>query len=380
MVSRLEIVVGKWLAWTGFGMVSAIGATVVGIAVGTVPPGPWVLCIPMVPALTVAFGLWLVRRSPDVMAGTTISLRVIPAALSTAALASWFALQMELDWLAAALPMGGILMGAGALFDESLPLLLLALGSSSLATVALLAATARDLEQAAPALSPLNRSVRGWVGLHLRAALLWHFTLTGSLIWGIASSTSAAQVPASAGPLAAGAVLFGLTLLNWAAPGAPNPRRPTWSPARTVLAAIGIGLCLALAPGLSLGSNGAYIGRLLDAQNATWAGPIVWGVAMLGQEAFFRGLVLRNYGVLGAILGSVLIATPTEPLMGLAIAAPLTLLVQRSGQWWPVLIANLVWALVGDLAVLPPLAAAIVLVGATAFLAQRPTGEASPAA
>ncbi|MER2507888.1 MAG: hypothetical protein ABTQ27_03915, partial [Amaricoccus sp.] len=81
-VTREEIVLGKWLAWAGYGVFAAMSAATVSIALGRVEPGWWLFPLPTVAMGSVALALYLVRHTTDVVSGAATSLRVLPALLT----------------------------------------------------------------------------------------------------------------------------------------------------------------------------------------------------------------------------------------------------------------------------------------------------------
>jgi ABC-type Na+ efflux pump permease subunit len=142
-ITAIELVVGKWLAWTAFGGGAAIVASVVAVALGRQDAGWWMLATPMVSAGTVALGLWLVRQANDVVGGATVALRVLPAALIAAGIVSWL-IGDQAPLLGAAIPLGGALIAAGAFWTGPVPVLVAVL-STGLFSAALIRRTAQDL-------------------------------------------------------------------------------------------------------------------------------------------------------------------------------------------------------------------------------------------
>ena len=111
-ITRMELVTGKWLAWAAYGATAASFATLLSLCVGTTVPGWWVLPLPLVPATTVALGLFMVRHATDRVSGATISLRMLPAVLSILAITAYF-IGDYAPLLGAAVPLGGALITIG---------------------------------------------------------------------------------------------------------------------------------------------------------------------------------------------------------------------------------------------------------------------------
>ena len=170
-LSRAEIVVGKWLAWSGFGAFTALSAALLATAFGRIEPGPWLVALPFVPAVAVAIGLYLVRRDARLVAGATVSLRVIPAVLSVTGVISWVLGFMVSPVVGAAIPVGGVLVAAGGVWHATTPIIV-ALFSTTLATIALLKWSTEDLNRL-PAAMTDDVTIRSVVPILLVAFLLW---------------------------------------------------------------------------------------------------------------------------------------------------------------------------------------------------------------
>lgn len=315
-VTRLEIVLGKWLAWTGFGAVAAVLAGLAAVVAGTQPAGPWLLALPLVPGLLVALGLWLVRRTEDVIAGTSVTLRVLPAVLAGLGLAAWIASGVH-PLLGAAVPLGGALLAAGDLWDGAWAPTLVALASSVLATGLLLAGTARDLEQDVASdpshrVRPIHAVPDG-----LMALATWWTLVPGPVLWGwagnpahTASLTVERGLTAGAGMLGALAVVRWLRLLDPAA--IPRLGRPGW---RGLAAGVGLAACVWL-PSPAVAHP--WLAAAADRMHAGLVPP-PWLVlpVVLAQEVWFRGLMHTRAGAVATALAWTAAVAPFDPLAGL---------------------------------------------------------------
>jgi hypothetical protein len=374
-ISREEIVAGKWLAWTGYGAVASMLAALVAIYGGAVPAGLWLLPLPVVPAATVALGLFLVRRARDVVAGATISLRVLPAALMTLGIAAWF-LGRTHPLLGACVPLGGALLAAGDAWPGIAPPLVATL-VTALGAWVLLAFTARDLDDDLGSESH-GSPRRELLVLATIALAAWWSPVLGPLLWGVAgNSTLTGSLSPATGALAGGVCLTLLGGLRVFRNGLEDASmgRPTGAPSivlasATILGASTAGFA-ALPPIEALGGTQARMAAALDAD----ALGIIFAVA-LGQEWVFRGLVQRAVGPLPALAAFVLIVTPHDPLYGIVLGLPLTLLTAATRSVWPAVVARcLALSLGGMLAGLPAGLALGASLVASAFVwqASRPS-------
>lgn len=308
-VTRFEIVAGKWLAWSGFGTLVALAAAAGAVFWGKQDAGPWIAALPFVPAVTVALGLYLVRRTDDVVAGTSVSLRVLPAVLGGATVLS-LALATRSDVLAAALPLGGVMLATGDLWNSSVPLTALACVSSGLTTGFLLWATARDLEEEGSA----RREEPRWLAPirdGLGTTLTWWTVLAGAVLWGWAGNTAAtAALPAEDGLWAGTALLLVLTLVAGARRSPTELGRVRWT------ALVG-GVLFAGAtflpsphfanPWLTESARRLHLGHDLGFDML----PL-----LILQEIWFRGFLQKGGWVLGALIWTLVVA-PLDPLVGL---------------------------------------------------------------
>lgn len=314
-VTRLEIVTGKWLAWTAFGTAGALIASVAAILSGRTAAGSWLLAMPVVPALTVALGLWLVRRTEDVVAGTSVSLRVMPAVLGVSGLMAWI-LSSVTDVGAALIPLGGALMVAGDLWQGEAVPTALALSTSGLTTGLLLVLTARDLEERPAARS--SRGVNPWAAVPdaLLIGGLWASMVPGPVLWGWAGNPDMTALLTADRGLIAGAAMLGVMALvravREASPdGLPTVGRPTWE-------AVVAGLALYVAwwvpawtfdnPWMAEASTRMTLGLYPT------GGAVL--LVVLAQEVWFRGWLQRRAGWWASALAWTVAIAPLNPLAG----------------------------------------------------------------
>lgn len=345
-VSRAEIVAGKCLAWASFGGGFALLATLATLFLGRQPPGWWVLPVPLVSLGTVALGFWLVRRANDVIGGTTVAIRVLPAALTILGLAAWW-IGLSSPLLGAAVPLGGALVAAGAIWPGPAPALVSTASTLALVAVALQGA-ARDLDAGERAqddrglLAALTTTGMAWAG--------WWAAILGALVWTIAGAPERTALFTTAQGWSGGAAVLGLlVLVKWGraldpsrALGTHRSSAAAWPLA--VLAGPVFALALALpdAP-VTLAEQAAArlhapfaSGTALDLSTAT-----AFLAAAVAQELLFRGWLRRQIGSVGATVAATLVLFPLAPLQGLAANGLLAALVERSGgSVWPAVLAR----------------------------------------
>lgn len=248
-ITSLELVVGKWFAWTMFGGGAALLASLVAIGLGHQEPGWWMIAAPMVSAGTVALGLWLVRRANDVVGGATVALRVLPAALIAAGILSWMIGDAH-PWLGAAVPLGGALIAAGSFWPGPVGPLI-AVFSTALTTAALLFLTARDL--ADPERPEERTGTATTAASLLMAAFSWWGLLTGPLIWAVGGNKELVEtLTPAAGARGAAYALLLLVVVQAGRSVRPLQALQLWAP-RSKTAALG--WLAALAGALVLGHS-----------------------------------------------------------------------------------------------------------------------------
>lgn len=330
-VTRLEIVLGKWLAWGGFGVVACFAATAISVAFGRQELGPWALAAPLVPLGTVASGLYLVRRSTDVVGGATIAIRVLPAALAGLGILSWALGELVSPWAGAAIPIGGALIASGDIWPVA-PTLLGAATTAAL-TAAALVATARDLEVDGATSSSAGRTFIA-ASAAVGAVAWWVATMTPAL-WTAAGNPHVGEDMGPERSALAGVFTFGTLAL--VALGRPDAAPVPWvrSAPRAVLAALGGGALLAVSPsGADVWTSptlGEIAHRMASATNAAAMSPWQALPLLLVTELWFRGVVRERAGRVLSVAVWVLSTAPLDPLGGLCTGAVLLAAAETGG-------------------------------------------------
>lgn len=315
-VTRLEVVLGKWLGWSAFGTIGALTASVAAVVSERAALGSWVLAMPVVPALTVALGLWLVRRTEDVVAGTSVSLRVMPAVLGGAGLLSWILASFD-DVAAALVPLGGALMVAGGIWTGAPGVVALALTTSVLTTAGLLFLTARDLDERAPR-SDAHR-VRPWRALADGgiAGALWWSLVPGPVLWAWAGNPGLTELLSpERGYLAGSAMLATLAGVRYIRTVDPSARpRLGGVSRRTVVGSVVIA-STALLPLADLTHPWFSLARDRLSGGTVELGGLLF-VSVLAQELWFRGWMQRRAGWWAPALVWAVVMFPFDPWIGL---------------------------------------------------------------
>ncbi len=315
-VTRREVVVGKWLAWSAFGAVNALAASGLAILGGRLAPGSWLLAMPVVPALTVALGLFLVRRSSDVVAGSSVSLRILPAVLGLSGLVAW--VLADTSGMAAALvPLGGALMVAADRWPDRPDRVVVALIQSAVVVMVLWEWTARGLEE-----RPAPRGRSAWVAGTVAAVGLgvtWACLVPGPVLWAWAGNPQmTALLPPERGLAAASLVLLALEGVRCARATVPERigGKLGWD---VLFVVVGLSVLGTVAPPSwswsdphLLEAASRYHGGLFP---AGWVAPLV----VLAQELTFRGALQRRLGWIGAALVWTVAIAPLDPIRGLAM-------------------------------------------------------------
>jgi hypothetical protein len=345
-ISRAELVTGKWLAWSAYGAGAAAVGALVAILGGNAEPGPWLLPLPFTAAATVALDLWLLRHAKDVITGATTSIRFMPLALTALALVA-YGLGTVDPLLGAAVPIGGALMAAGALWEGWAPAFV-ATGSAATACAGFLWATAAALDtpeplEEAPPSSIIRRGRLALVAL----ACWWPALLTGA-IWAAAGNEQVARAQSPGDYALAGA----LCLIAWwvvrrgaerTAPArAPGP--PAVWPAAIVVGLVAGALWGPVPPTQPADAPLAALltERLALAQHPAGPPLLVALLVALGQGLAFRGLIQTSAGPVGAVLIAVLVGWPHAPLWGLAWCGALSLLAWHARSPGPAILAHAV--------------------------------------
>jgi len=353
-ITRAELVAGKVMAWGGLGALTSLIAAAVSIALGRLEAGWWLLPLPTVSIATVALGLFLVRRASDLVGGTTVTLRVLPAVLAGTGIASTL-VGMSYPVVGAAIPLGGALLTAGSTWGGSPSLAILSAASTLALTGVCLFFTARDLEE-----HPGRSGRQPWsaavLGATLMAGALWWIPFGMPTLWGVAGNTTlATQLPIRASAIAG---LLGLGLMIGVqasrardpivALSLHRPRTPLWG----WIAVVGVALACAAASSqlLPLPESPALARvrlRLADGLLPLWAGPTWVILSILVHELLFRGWIQRIGGPVVSVLAWTAVMTPLDPLHGLLTGSLLAALTVRAGgSVWPAIGAHTAWAVV----------------------------------
>jgi hypothetical protein len=329
----------------------------------------------------VALGLFLVRRSADVVGGSTISLRVLPALLSVAAIAAWLLGRID-PMLGAALPLGGAIVATGGTWDGPWPALLAATSTATV-TAALVLATIRDLSREIPSEQPFDDRLRTSLWATALGMLAWWTPIAGPLLWAIGGNPDLArELERTPGVVAGSLLLLIVTVVRVVRSEDSTDelglRIPVWRDGGALALAVVVGGLLALASGVSAWAwtGPAWAADLHDrfagAAHPTAGGLGVLLLAIAAQELLFRGWLRHTTGPLLSTLIATIVLYPLDPLRGLLVGGLLAVLVDgANGLLWPALVARLVAAGVMAAApalVLPPAAAMAVAVAGIAGL------------
>jgi hypothetical protein len=346
-ITRTEIVLGKWAAWGGLGAGSSLLGAGVALMLGHTEPGAWLVPLPTVPLATVALGLWLVRRAGDVMAGSATALRVLPAALSLAAVLAWLLGDRD-PWLGALVPLGGALLAAGQTWPELGPTLLSAVSTLALAAFAL-GATIRDLEESPDREPPQNHTMAA-LAVGALAAATWWLPVAGPELWSMAGNPKVnAALPVRDGLVAGTLALALFSLVRVMRSHAPALQelalRPQgWkTPAAALVAVAGLLGAALLDPVIPPLGYTAVHERLADALYPRWAGLGLATLTVIADELLFRGWLQRSVGPTRAILVWTAVKTPLDPLSGLLSGLVCTGAAAAGGSVWSPLLARLLW-------------------------------------
>lgn len=290
--SRLELVLGKWLAWTGLSSGVALMAGLAGVLRGTLPLGLWLLALPAALGFVVALGLWLVRGAADLVGGAALPMRVLPL-LAVLAVGAALGLGAVHPLLGALVPLGGALALAGEIQPAGAGLALL---SSLVGAGLLLWRTAEALDAQGLAL-PAERTGGGALllsGLLAHALAAW-----GPRLFHVQGEPLA---PPGLGERASG-LLLGLIALVGLARRPERPRLWRWGPQVEVPVGLGLGLLLGgllEGPGAALGLGSALWLRLALQARLPWPlvglahAVVLWPLAPGPGMALGLGLALLH--------------------------------------------------------------------------------------
>ena len=382
-ITRYELILGKALAWGGLGAVSSLVAAAVPIALGRVDAGWWLLPLPTVPIATVAIGLFMVRRASDLIGGTTVTLRVLPAILAGSGITATF-VGMNEPLAGAVVPLGGALMTAGSTWGGHAGPAILSTVSTLALTAVCLVYTARDLEE-----SPGRSGRQPWAaasaGVLLTALSLWWVPFLVPNLWAAAgNATLADQLPIRAS-VVAGIAGFGLMSVVHAARSGDAAKalsvyRPPSGSWRWALV-VGLALVWASsASGLIPLPDSPPLARarlrMADGQLPLWAGPGWMLASVVANELLFRGWLQRIGGPIVSVVAWTVVKAPLDPIHGLLTGGLLsTLTVHSGGSVLPAVLAHATWALLTLVAPEIPSAIAISLAvltfGGLSLLARR---------
>jgi len=352
-ITRMELICGKALAWGGMGAATALLAATVSIVLGRLDAGWWLLPLPTVPIATVAVGLFLVRRASDLIGGTTVTLRVLPAMLAALGLLASF-VGTTSPLAASAIPLGGALMTAGSTWGGHAGPALLSTASTLLTTALCLWLTARDLEES-PGTSVRQPWAAAAVLLGFLAALAWWIPIIGPILWTAAGNPQITeQLPARPG-IAAGVMGLGLMSMVRGARARDaaealsfrNPIAGTWGWALWVGVALAI---TASVSGLVPMADDPLLARarlrMADGMVPVWAGPTLMLGSILADEFLFRGWLQKTVGGPTATVIWTVVKAPFDPIRGLLTGGMLAMLTHRAGgSVLPAILAHGIWAL-----------------------------------
>jgi len=375
-VTRGEVILGKWLAWGGYGGGVALLAALLAILLGRVEIGWWLLPLPTVAAGTVALAIYLSRHARDVVGGATVSLRYLPAVLAGTGVVAWYFGDTH-PLFGAALPIGGALLAAGDTWPG--PTTALVATASTLAfSAAALVLAARDLEQPPEPPASWTRHAREALVVAAVAGLSWWAPLVAPMLWGAAGNPVITEtLPRAPGVLAGATALLLMSAVHvgkaeapWRALGLARPPVDTW------LLAVVVGVVVALTAGVGglvplpaeplLSAARMRIGAGLQ---PVWVGLPGFLLCIVAQELLYRGWLQRMVGPAFATLVFVVVHGPLEPVRALLVGSSLALLtVAAGGSVLPALLARLVWAVAATMTVAyapaTSLAVGVILVGA----------------
>jgi hypothetical protein len=349
-ISRLELILGKWAAWSLFGGGSALFAAMVAIGLGRQEAGLWLLPLPTVAMATVAVGLFLVHRAEDVVSGATVSLRILPAVLTCSGLLAWIIGNENPIW-GALIPIGGALVAAGNTWTGVGPPVIATLSSLGL-TAGLLLYTAGHLEQLLPIEQPLLRRFALSVLTCLLTTFCWWTPVVGPLLWASGGNPQLTRDLATEPGIYAGAMGLGLLVLLYAGRSRDlsgdfllkMPEGRDW--VAGLVAGLLLALCSPAGGLMPLPEHPLFSGaalRMAAGLNPAWCGLPIFAFVVVAQELLYRGWLQTKVGpVLAAVLYAG-VMLPLNPLRGLPAAALLAALTLRTSSVFPAIVARFVW-------------------------------------
>ena len=335
-ITRVELVLGKWLAWTLAAVAAALASVAGGLLSGAIEPGGWIVGIPLAIAVVVALALWLVRNAGDVVGGATIPMRVLPVVAMVLLAAAWW-LSGYAHVLGAAVPIGGALLLTGDVVGGT-TCIVTAILTHVAAVALLLVRTADALQEIDPKETPERWRSKALV---LAPILLWWIAVGGAGVWDMAGHPVPTASAVSSG-LAGGVILVLLGAVVAAQPrgvAVRFPRLPLKSVAVAVLAGALLAAAMPVLPAVPSPLLAPPTERLAAlAYPAGFVGLVV----LLGQELVFRVVLPSRAGALVAVLAWTIAITPFDPLGGLLSGTVLMALVGGGGIG-AVLLARCTW-------------------------------------
>jgi len=335
-ITRFELVLGKWLAWTLAAVGAALASVAGGLLSGAIEPGGWIVGIPLAIAVVVALAFWLVRNAGDVVGGATIPMRVLPVVAIALLSAAWW-LSGYAHVLGAAVPIGGALLLTGDVVGGT-TCIVTAIVTHVAAVALLLMRTADALQEIDPKETPEHwRSV----ALVLAPIFLWWITVGGAGVWDMAGHPVPTASPVSSG-LAGGVILV---LLGAVVAAQPRGVAMRFSrvPLRSVAVAVVAGAMLAAAMPVLPAVPSPLLAPPTERLAAlAYPAGFVGLVVLLGQELVFRVVVPSRAGALVAVLAWTIAITPFDPLGGL-LSGTVLMALAGGGGIVPVLLARGTW-------------------------------------
>jgi hypothetical protein len=351
-VTRVEVIVGKWLAWAGYGGGVALLAALLALLLGRVEPGWWLLPLPTVAAGTVALAIYLSRHARDVVGGATVSLRYLPAVLAGTGVVAWYFGDTH-PLFGASLPIGGALLAAGNTWPG--PATALVATASTLTFSALaLALAARSLEQPPEAPASWTQHAREALLVAVVAGLSWWAPLVAPMLWSAAGNPVITEtLPRGPGVLAGATALLLMSAVRagkaetpWRDLGLTRPPAETWLLAAVVGAVIALTASVSgLVPLPDSPLLSAARLRLSAGLQPLWLGVPGFLLCITAQELLYRGWLQRMVGPVLATLVFALVHGPLDPIRALLVGGCLAAItVAAKGSVLPALLARLVWA------------------------------------
>lgn len=348
-ITRGELVVGKWLAWSAIGVSGVTLAAILALALGRVTLGMWVFPLLSVPAAVVAFSFYLVRRTSDVIGASAVTLRVMPVVLASLGIAALI-IGFENPLLGAAIPLGGAVVAAGGSWPGVAPPLVATLITGSLTLISL-GITARDLTADDGPPNAFDPRFTTFAGVTTSLMIGHWIAVAGPVLWASAGNPRLAGDLSPAAGVLASALLTGSTLL-WAAGrdadpaesiGLVSPPRPLGTVLGAVVGAI-VGQAVMVGSTWAKPSLNHFLAmardRMTDAVSAWWT-PSPAILLIVAQELAIHGFIARRVGRVPAGIAFALVVSPFDPVRGILLASVLGILEWATGTVYAPLLARL---------------------------------------